>query len=182
MVRSRIGRPHLAAEIGQGRLQPRPLTKANHRDVWEPRPPLALVDAEPLQALMEIVRQGARTTARVAQGEHADAPGLAIALRHEPDWPRTCGGIPQRLEDGLQLGHRTVTEEGEREVQVVARNDSAVAEVLLLPAGQRLEHRLGETEGTEQARALTTLQASGEFHTSSLRLCCKSRRTRWSAV
>src|SRR6266511_844875 len=181
MVDSGIGRTELP-EIGQGRLQARALPEAQDGHVREPAPLLRLVDAQPLQALEEVLGQARRRSGKVAQDEHANAPALAIVLGHEADRACNSGRLTHCRKDRLELLHRTVAEKGQRDVQVVADDRPAAANVCGLPAAQSAERLLGEAEGAEQTRAVTALKASGELHPDSSRLCCRSRRTRWSAV
>src|SRR4029077_1500996 len=127
-------------------------------------------------------RQPDRSSLRVAQRQHPDAPGLAVALRQEPHRASGCGGLAQLPADRLELRHRTVPEEGQRDVQVVAGDRPAPVDVVGLPVGQRVERLLGETESTEQARTLTAVHASRELHAASSRVCCKRRLSRCRAV
>src|SRR3989442_11996177 len=124
MVGSGIGRYDLS-QPGERRVEAGPLPEAHDGEVREPRPPLALVDAEPFQALLEIIGEALGPTPGIAQEEHPDAPGLAVALRHEPDRAGGRGGLAQRGEDRLELRHRPVPEEGEGDAQVPARDPAA---------------------------------------------------------
>src|SRR6266508_5818797 len=181
MVDSGIGRTELP-ELGDGRPQPRPLAEAQDGHVREPAPALPLVDPEILQQPEQVPGQVRGAPREVAQLEHAHAPGLAVALRQEPDRLCVRGGAAHRLEDRPELLHRAVTEEGQRDVQVLARDRPAAADVLGLPVAQAVEGGLGEAEGAEQTGTFTALPASGELHADSSRVCCKSRRTRCRAV
>ena len=143
---------------------------------------LALVDPQPFEAPVQILGETACAASLVAQHEHPDASGLAVALRHHPDRTCACGGLAQCREDRLELVHRAVAEEGQRDVQVVAGNRPTPEDVTSLPVGQGVQRLLGETDGAEQARALTACHASREAHAALSRVCSKSRRTRWSAV
>ena len=124
MVGSGIGR-HDLARLRDRRLQVRPLPEAHDGDVRKPGPSLSLVDAQLLETLVQIGCETPRSAAEVFQGEHPDAPGLAISLRHEPDRVSACGGFAQCCEDRLELHHRAVPEEGERDVQVAANDRPA---------------------------------------------------------
>src|SRR6266550_333742 len=181
MVGSGIGRTDFS-QVRQRRLQPRTLPEADDRQMGQPLPPLALVDAQALQAALQVLGDTGRLTAEIAQHQHPDAPGLPVALRHQPDRTSGSGGLAQCAEDRLELLHRTVPEEGQRDVQVVPSDRPSCPDVLGLPLPQRVERLLGEAEAAEQARAFTALHASGEVHADSSRVCCKSRRRRWSAV
>src|SRR5882724_489237 len=181
MVGSGIGRTDLP-QVRQRRLQPRALPETDDRQMGQPLPPLALVDAQALQAGLQVLGETGRLAAEIAQLQHPDAPGLPVALRHQPDRARGSGGLAQCAENRLELRHRTVPEEGQRDVQVVPSDRPACPDVLGLPLLQRVERLDREAEAAEQARAFTALHASGEGHADSSRVCCKSRRTRWSAV
>src|SRR5581483_3554841 len=97
----------------------------------QPRPALAPVDGERLQARLDVVRERRRECALVVEDEHPDAARLAVALEAEPQAARTRGGVAQRADDRLQLPCRPVAEEGERDVQVLARDDADAAQLLL---------------------------------------------------
>src|SRR5712692_474558 len=181
MVGSGIGRTDLP-QVRQRRLQPRPLPEADDRQMGQPGPLLALVDSQTLQTALQILGEPGRLAAEIAQDQHPDAPGLAVALRHEADRARGSGGLEQCAEDRLELLHRTVPEEGQRDMQVVPRDRPARVDVLGLPFRQRVERPIGEAEAAEQARAFMTFDASREIHTDSSRVCCRRRRSRWRAV
>src|SRR6266700_4967723 len=181
MVGSGIGRTDLR-QLGQRWLQPWPLPEADRGQMGQPAPLLALVDPQTLQATLQVLGETRRLAAEIAQHQHPDAPGLPVALRHQPDRASGSGGLAQCAEDRLELLHRTVPEEGQRDVQVVASDRPAFPDVLGLPLLQRVERLIGEAETAEQARAFTALHASGEVHADSWRVCCDNRRRRWSPV
>src|SRR5437016_5320741 len=181
MVGRGIGRTELP-QVRQRWLEPWPLAEADDRQVRQPLPLLALVDAQALEAALQVVRETRRLAAQVPQHQHPDAPGLAVALRHEPDRASGSGGLAQCAEDRLELRHRAVPEEGQRDVQVIPSDRPAVLDVLGLPLLQRVERLIGEAEAAEQARAITTYHASRKIHADSSRVCSKSRRSWCSAV
>src|SRR5512133_1269339 len=148
----------------------------------QPGPRLTLVDPQALQTALQVLGETGRVAAEIVQHQHPDAAGLPVALRHEADGASGSGGLAQRDENRLELLHRAVTEEGQRDVQVGPRNRPALLDVVGLPCRQRVERPVGKTEAAEQARAFTVPDASGEIHTDSSRLCSRSRRSRWSAV
>src|SRR6185503_1396692 len=76
-VDSRIGRTH-RAEALERRLQAGAFPEARDGDVRQPCPPLAPVDAEPLEALAEVVRDHGRRTAVVLVDDHPDVPRLVV--------------------------------------------------------------------------------------------------------
>src|SRR2546421_251683 len=181
MVGSGIGRTELP-QIRQRRLQPWALPEADDRQVGKPLPLLRLVDPEMLQTALQILGETGGLAAEILQHQHPDAPGLAVALRHQPDRASGSGGLAQCDEDRLELLHRAVSEKGQRDVQVVPSDRPALRDVRGLPLLQRVECPIREAEAAEQARAFTALHASGQVHADSSRVCSKSRRRRWSAV
>src|SRR5207249_5684649 len=110
MVDSGIGRTDLT-QIRERRFQAETLSEAHDRDVWEPGALLALVDPQPFEAPVQILGETACAAPLVAQHEHPDAPGLAVAFWHHPDRTCACGGLAQCREDRLELVHRAVAEE-----------------------------------------------------------------------
>ena len=116
----------------------------------EPRPSLALVDPEALQPVEQILREPGRRTGQILQDEHPDTPGFAVLLRQKADRLGGCGGFAQRVGDPGKLAGRPVAQEGEREVQVLTRDDPAVTQVALLPPGQRVERSRGKPQRAEE--------------------------------
>lgn len=166
MVGSGVGRTELP-EIGGRRRQPRPLSEADDREVRKPRTLLTVVHAEPLEPALKVVREPRRCSADVGQHQHPDTSSLPVALGHEPDRVGGRGGLAQSSEDGLQLRHRSMAEEGERDVQLLARDAASPVDVHVLPATQGIERLVMEAKATEQACSLTTFEATGESHTDS---------------
>ena len=109
--------------------------------------------------------------AHVAQGEHPDAPGLAVAFRHEPDRTGRRGRLAQGGGDPGQLADGPVAEECEREVQVLARHRAAPRDVGALPLRQRGERGSREPQRAEEPCTFTAFKASREVHAPSSRLC-----------
>ena len=68
---------------------------------------------------------------------------LALGIGGLPRGLRECGGELRHVPGGARA------EEGERDVEVLARND-ALRKVLLLPAFELVEHVAGEFEGEKQ--------------------------------
>src|SRR5439155_3687516 len=92
----RAGRPQLRMvdsgpgrtdrpELGRLRGKAGSLPKPDDREVREPRPPLRLVHAEPLEAGVQASGETPRRAALVVEDEHPDAPCLAVAARTEDD-------------------------------------------------------------------------------------------------
>lgn len=111
----------------------------------KPVPALAAVDAEPLQPLLEVGSERTCPARLVVEDEHPDAPRLAVAHRREARPLLHPGGsLTERRDDRGQLAGRPVAEEGERDVQVLARDDSELAgQVRVLPRLERVERGLG---------------------------------------
>jgi len=179
MVDSSPGRTE-PAELWKPGPQARRAAEAYGRDVWQPRPLLGVVDAELLETRVQVSGETRRPARLVGEAEHADAAGLAVAIGLEDDWTldRSCGGA-QRLGDGLQLSGRTAAQEGEREMQMLTRDEpSAGGELGLLPAAEEIEDLARQRERAEEPEAFTASDGTSVAHTSSSRLCDKSRRTR----
>jgi len=84
MVDSGSGRNDLP-ELRNSRTEPWPLPESHHGDVRKPGTTLRLVDAELLEAHLQIGRERGRGALRVVQHEHPHAACLAVAVRREPD-------------------------------------------------------------------------------------------------
>src|SRR5712691_10767102 len=180
MVDSGVGRTE-RAQGRERRVEPRRPAKADDREMRQPAALLAPVDLEGLQPAEQILRKSGRSVALVREHEHADAAGLAVAERLEPDW--SCGGrcLARRCDDRIQFGGGTVAEEGERDVDVRAHDD-ALGEMPGAPLDEFVEDVIREPDCAEETQPFTAFHASRKSHAASSRLCVKSRRTRWSAV
>src|SRR5204863_1276372 len=106
----------------------------------------------------------------VLEAEHADAARLAVAGHGEV---RPAGGGsdgPEGGGDWLHLVGRTVSEEGEGDVEVGRRDDADVADVGeggTLPVHEPADDVGGQHQGQEEARSLTTTDASSGLQTRS---------------
>jgi hypothetical protein len=149
MVDRRIGRTE-RRERRERRVEFRSLPEAQDGDVREPTPFLALVGAELLQPLEEVCGEACSFLGVIVEHEHPHASRLAVPARGEDD----LGDLSRRFgecgHDRGQLAGRAPAEEREREMEVLARDDSAVAEVLVLPRLDRIEDVGREPEGTEE--------------------------------
>jgi hypothetical protein len=150
MVDRRVGRTE-GPEVGHGRSEPRRAPEPQNGDVREPRAPLTLVDPQGLQAVEQPPREAAALPRRVVEDEHADAARLAVPARREHDLPSVSRGRLEGDRDRRQLGGRPATEEGERDVEMLAGNDPPVAEMLALPGANPVEDVVGQTEAAEEA-------------------------------
>src|SRR5437763_6137327 len=129
----------------------------------QPLAALPLVDAEPLQALVEIDRQTRCPAALVLANEHADAPCLAIALDLERRGRGSAGGRSQLGGNRLELPHGPVAQEGERDVELLGAEHAdpvGTPECVGLPAPERLDRPAGQEQGAEQAQAFTATDSS----------------------
>ena len=93
---------------------------------------------------------GAVTAVSIEVGAGKGFSHLAVPVRQQADRACACGRLPQRPRDLRELARRTVAEEGERDVQVGARDDAAVAQLAGLPQAQRVEDVLGEPQRAEE--------------------------------
>src|SRR5581483_7715662 len=163
--------------------EPRPVAEAGDRDVRKPGAPLAAVDAERLEPLLDVVCECRRAPADVGEHHHRHGPRLAVAVDSEPVVALRRRGGAERVDDRGQLGRRAVAEEGERDVQVVARHDAeAGRERAGLPAREIVEHVVRELQREKEPETLIAPDASGRGHTESSELRVRSVRTRWSAM
>jgi hypothetical protein len=141
MVDSGLGRRDLA-EVGRLGMQPRPVAEAEHGEVRKPRPRLTAVDAQPLEAAVEVIGERGRVASGVVEDEHPDAPRLAVAADREPRPARSADGLLERARDGLDVSARAAAEERECEVEVVPRDDPS-AELPFLPREEALDGVVG---------------------------------------
>lgn len=131
---------------------------------------LALVDAELLEPQHEAACEEVRV-ARLVLGEddHADPDGLPVAQSPKGRAPGLPGRSPHRAGDRLSLRGRSAAEEGERDVQVIAREDADAVrarDLPLLPGDEALDGGLGEAKGDEEPKALIAGNASPLSHAS----------------
>src|SRR5262249_57200751 len=106
-------------------------------------------------------------TVGVVEGQHADAARLAVASHGKR---RTASGLSNGAKRGNDWVHvlgRAVSEEGERDVEVGGRDDADIADVgkhLDLPGHQRANGFRRQDESQEEARSVTTTDASSGCH------------------
>src|SRR5215471_18695856 len=155
-------------------MQPAPLAPAGHREVRQPGTPLAAIDAELLQPLLEVVGKLRRIASLILEDEHSDASRLAVANGREADLPRSGCGLPQRAADRLELAARPMAEEGERDMQVPTRDDSDVPQLLALPALDLVEHVVRDTQSEEDPQPFIAGHATARSHAASSRLPARS--------
>ena len=101
--------------------------------------------------------------------------------RRELDGSRSAGdGSTQRGHDRLELAPGAAAEERERDVELLPRDDATPGEMLLAPARQDLERLRGELQSEEESQASIAPDATRRGHTTSCRLCARTRRARCS--
>lgn len=173
---SSVGRNECSHRRQHG-CQARPLAEAQDRDVRKPRSSLAPVATERFQSPGEIVGELPRC-AVFGQHEHADAAGLPPTEGCQLDRARD-GRRP--LQSGVQLTERAsrrCPEKCEREMQLLAWHDAPSAELLLLPARERVERRLRKAEREEHSKWIISRDRIARDHTTSCRLRVNSATTR----
>ena len=169
MVDSRLGRTE-HAEIrrpgGQARWTPEP----ENREVGKPAAPLPLVHTERLEPAVNGIGECRRMTIRVVEGEHADAARLAVASHGESRRASGRSEVPERGDDRVHILGRTTSEERERDVEVRGRDDADIPDVGKypdLPVHQRANGLSRQDESQEEARSVTTTDASSGRHAGS---------------
>jgi hypothetical protein len=139
------------AETGQWRQEARPLTEPDHGEVREPRPLFGLVHAEPVKSLVNLAGEFRRCPFVVVEDEHPDAARLAVAVLAEHDRPcGGCGGL-QLSPDRLDVARGPGAEEGQGDVEVVARNEPMLAgRKERLPGDEAPDHVLGQGKSAKE--------------------------------
>lgn len=130
----------------------------------KPRPPLSLEHTELLQLVGKARCQAAGFARLVLQDDHADAPSLPVALGGEDDLTGSSSRIPESAGDRPELLGRPGAEEGERDVEMLARDDPAVAKEFGLPAPEGVEDVVREPKRTEETQAVTAPDGTGRAH------------------
>jgi hypothetical protein len=163
MVDRRIGRTE-RLELGHRRVEARRLPEAQYGDMREPRPLLALIDAEGLQSVEEPSGEPSAFLCAIVEHEHPHAAGLAVAARREHDVGGFSRSVGQRHRDRRQLAGRPSAEEREREVEMLARDDPALAEMLVLPGLEVVQDAVGKPERAEEPEVLIAPEVTGGSH------------------
>src|SRR5689334_14675869 len=127
-----------------------PVFEAQNGDVREPGAVLPAVDAEPLQAGLDVLCEGRGVTRGVAADDHAHTPGLTVVLRHQLAGPGGGRRRTQLAGDGTDLSLGAGAEEGEGCVQVLGRDDAASVQVLGLPGGEVAHDLVGKLQRAEE--------------------------------
>ena len=110
----------------------------------QPGPTLAPVDAAPLEPLLQVVRERSCTASVVLEGEHADAPRLAIAGHRETNLPGLGRRPPKVIDDRIELPDRPMPEERERDMQVLAADEPDARQLAALPSLDLVEDVIGQ--------------------------------------
>ena len=136
----------------------------------QPHAPLALVDAEPLEPALDIVRESCSVPPGIVEDDHPDAARLAIPHGREPNVRRAASRSPQRTDDRIELRRRAMPEERERDVQVVARENANLVQFSTLPALELLESVVGQAQGEKEPQPFIAAHARGGRWTAPSRL------------
>src|SRR4051812_45318847 len=148
----------------------------------QPGPTLEAVDAEALQPLLNVPGEQRRVASVFLEDEHADTARLAVANRRESDLTRAARGVPQCADDRLELACGAVTEERQRDVQVLSRHDADADQPLTLPPRDPVEDGVGQAQREEEPDLFIAAHASARSHAAWSRLPVRSARSRWRAV
>jgi hypothetical protein len=119
--------------------------------VRKPAARLPPVDPERLEAAEQLVRQRSGPLLEIVEDEHPDTPRLSVALHAGHGPPGPACGLAQSPHDGLEVLGRPGAEEGQGDVQVLARDDPPTArELPSLPGDELLDRLVGQAERTEE--------------------------------
>jgi hypothetical protein len=118
-----------------------------------------------VEPLVEVTRQLPRGTVLVVEDEHPDAARLAVAAFAEDDRSRPGRGRLEFGPDRLDFVERPRSEEGERNVEVVAEDGSIrTGRQELLPGDEAVEHVFGQGESAEEPDRVIALDATSSIH------------------
>src|ERR671924_1948930 len=166
MVDSRLGRTE-RPEIGRPDAKLGRCSKARHGEVRQPVALLPLVHAGALEPLVQALCDPSGPLRLVIENDHADASRLAVAPRREGRKLEAGAGLLERLEDGWNVRDRPVSEEGERNVQLVAPDGTkplALRECVSLPVDEPVDNVVGKSKRAEEPKPVTPLDASRQVH------------------
>ena len=152
MVDSGVGRTELTQfRWLEAQLRRRP--KSNHGEMRQPLPTLPLVDTGALEPLVEPRREPRRAIAGVVEGDHSDASRLAVTPGGECRKLCSGAGLRERSRDDWGVGGRPGSEEGKRDVKLLAPRGPkpfAIWKGLVLPRKEPLDDVVGQLQGAEQ--------------------------------
>ena len=103
---------------------------------------------------MQVGRERRSPVALVVEGEHADAPGLAVAAERKRDGSARAAASRRTPRIGVELQRRPVAEERKRDMEVLARDHPDLGhagEGLVLPRGEAPGRLVGEAQRAEEA-------------------------------
>ena len=129
----------------------------------EPGALLGLVDADPLEAPMEILGEPGGALRFIRPDEHPDAACLSVADRCEPRLLRRGGRLPERVCDRVQLTMWTMSEKGQSDVQALPREDAIGIrgrEYGLLPLHQPVEGGFRQAKTDEEPNTIIAADGS----------------------
>ncbi len=142
MIESRFGRTD-SAEVGQSGVQPGSSPEAKHREMSQPEPLLRPIQAESLEPGLEPAGETRSPAILVHEGEHADAPGLAVLPHAEHDpLLDLAGSLAERVDDVVDPIGRRAPQESERDVQVLRAHEvgtGGAGELFLLLANNAFD-------------------------------------------
>ena len=170
MVNSRLGRSEAPGVRGL-QLESQALPETRDGDVWQPRTPLALVQPEAVEAVVEVLRERSRGAVNVTEQEHSDRPRLPVAPsgKAQLDAPGRTHCAPLRSGERPDLRSREAAEEGERDMELLAPDDAEPGDLqlALLPCDDPVEHGVRQAEGTEHTNPLIPHEGTRRDHTES---------------
>src|SRR5436309_3829 len=172
MIESRVGRTE-RPESRRRRGEPRALAEAKDRDVREPRPALALVQAEPLKPSVEILGKSRRAAVLVGEDEHPHAARLAVAGGREDGRLDCGGGVAKGSGDRRHVARRTAPEKRERDVEARTRDTAEagpLGKLAATPGDKSVEDVVGKAQRAEEPKPSIALHGIGSRHTRSCRL------------
>jgi hypothetical protein len=118
-----------------------------------------------VEPLVEVTCQLPRGTVLVFEDEHPDAARLSVAAFAEDDRSRPGRGRLEFGPDRLDFVERPRSEEGERNVEVVAEDGSIrTGRQELLPGDEAVEHVFGQGESAEEPDRVIALDATSSIH------------------
>ena len=125
---------------------------------------LALVYTEFLEPLEQALRELPAFPRPVLEDDHADAPRLAVAQGGEDNLTGRSSRLSKSSGDGIELRGRPGAEEGERDVEMLARDFAPTAELLGLPPLEAIDNGVREPEGAEETQAVMAPDGTGRAH------------------
>ena len=128
----------------------------------QPRPALALVHAEALEAALDAVGEIGRAARRIVEDEHPDRTGLAVAHNCELERLRRRGLTSKERDNGIERGSRLGAEKRQRDVEL--RERPAARELTHPPAGKAAGRVVGHVEGEKEPDPLICADGSARFH------------------